>query len=83
MPFLALLAVAWYRADTRHAQHIDHILDQAETPNRPAGDRTGAGTDRAAHSGAASDAGAEAGRPWWEHDASVFGDRARLYQRRD
>jgi putative membrane protein len=57
IPFLALLAVQWYRSDTRDAARVDELLPV------PADDGTT--------------------RPWWEHDASVFGDRANQYGRRE
>src|SRR5262249_5014856 len=70
IPFLALLAVQWYRADTRDAQHVDHLLDT-----------TPASTATASKAGRTElDSGMT--RPWWEQDASVFGDRASLYRRR-
>jgi putative membrane protein len=67
VPFLALLAVQWYRSDTRHAQQVDQALDAAMAA---APDATIGG-----------DAGAELTRPWWEQDASVFGDRAGQFRR--
>ncbi len=66
VPFLALLAVQWYRSDARAARQIDHALDAASA---------------AAPAAAAEEAGAELTRPWWEQDASVFGDRAAQYRR--
>ena len=65
IPFLALLAVAWYRSDARHAAQIDRLLDTATVDT----DESGEPDD-------------DADRPWWERDASVFGDRAARYQRR-
>jgi putative membrane protein len=67
VPFLALLAVAWYRSDTRHATQIDQLLDT---------------TANAADAAGTGEPGLETDRPWWEQDASVFGDRAGHYQRR-
>jgi putative copper resistance protein D len=67
VPFLALLAVQWYRSDARHAQEIDQALDAA-TPAAPA-------------AATVEEPGGELTRPWWEHDASVFGDRAGQYRR--
>jgi cytochrome c oxidase assembly factor CtaG len=55
IPFLALLAVQWYRSDTRDAARVDESL--------PAPAEDGTTT------------------PWWEQDASVFGDRADQYRR--
>jgi cytochrome c oxidase assembly factor CtaG len=68
VPFLALLAVQWYRSDTRHAQQVDEALDAALA--------TGADPTSGAQP---TD---ESTRPWWEQDASVFGDRAARYERR-
>ncbi len=70
VPFLALLAVQWYRSDLRNAEQIDRILDAAPSP-AGSGARIGDG-------GAGADD--DTTRPWWEVDASVFGDRAGLYQ---
>lgn len=63
IPFLALLAVQWYRSDARHAAQIDRILDAAPVPATDDGGTEGDTT-----------------RPWWEVDASVFGDRATHYR---
>ncbi len=52
VPFLALLAIQWYRSDTREAKEVDQRLTDDELT-----------------------------RPWWEEDASVFGDRADRYRR--
>lgn len=69
VPFLALLAVQWYRSETRHAQQIDQALDAAAaTPAH----RTATDLD---------DTDGDMTRPWWEQDASVFGDRAAMYRR--
>jgi putative membrane protein len=70
LPFLALLAIQWYRSDARQAAQIDRLLDAA-----PA-----AAADRAVV--VADPDGAAMTRPWWEEDASVFGDRAGQYRRR-
>jgi putative membrane protein len=70
IPFLALLAIQWYRADTRDAQHVDQMLDTA--PSAPLGTATAP---------AADETDLSMTRPWWEQDASVFGDRAALYRR--
>jgi cytochrome c oxidase assembly factor CtaG len=68
VPFLALLGVQWYRSDARHAQQVDQALDAAMAVAPDAAD--------------AEDAGGELTQPWWEQDASVFGDRAGQYRRR-
>jgi cytochrome c oxidase assembly factor CtaG len=69
VPFLALLAIQWYRADVRQARQVDAALD-AERDARPG---------PAAVPGAAGEPDDD--RPWWERDASVFGDRAGQYRR--
>jgi putative copper resistance protein D len=70
VPFLGLILLQWFRADARDARQIDEVLDTAAALDRPgtAGDH------------AVDDA---RDRPWWESDASVFGDRAAQFQRRD
>jgi cytochrome c oxidase assembly factor CtaG len=68
VPFLALLAVQWYRSDARHAQQIDQALDAAIPATAPSAAMAG-------------EADGELTRPWWEQDASVFGDRAGQYRR--
>jgi cytochrome c oxidase assembly factor CtaG len=65
VPFLALLALQWYRSDVRHAAQIDSVLDAAPVP------------------ATAGDTAEDTTRPWWEVDASVFGDRAALYRPND
>jgi cytochrome c oxidase assembly factor CtaG len=72
VPFLALLVVQWIRSDARDAARIDHALDAADA--RPLA-ASGADPD----ADPASPDGTE--RPWWEQDASVFGDRADQYRR--
>ncbi|GAA2373239.1 cytochrome c oxidase assembly protein [Dactylosporangium salmoneum] len=69
VPFLALLLLQWVRADAREARTVDAALD----------------TVAAGGSGSpgAEDPGDGLGRPWWETDASVFGDRAAQFQRRE
>jgi putative membrane protein len=84
VPFLALLAVAWYRSDARHAQQVDLALDAAAL-DAAALDAAAldAAADRAPDPATGEQAGGELTRPWWEQDASVFGDRAGQYRRRD
>jgi cytochrome c oxidase assembly factor CtaG len=66
IPFLAMLVYQWYRSDARQAAQVDRLLDSAASA-RPA---------------RATDASSvEMTTPWWEQDASVFGDRAGLFQR--
>jgi putative membrane protein len=67
VPFLALLAVQWYRSDARQAAQVDRVLDAATEP-----------VQGPAIIGVPDDGMT---RPWWEQDASVFGDRARQYRR--
>jgi putative membrane protein len=69
VPFLALLVLQWSRADTRVAQHIDEVLDAARATLGPRSGDQASDTDN--------------DQPWWETDASVFGDRAKDFQRRD
>jgi putative membrane protein len=70
VPFLALILLQWFRSDARDARHIDELLDTAAAVEGPR-----AAADRAVGDGR--------DRPWWETDASVFGDRAAQFQRRD
>jgi putative membrane protein len=63
LPFLVLLLIQWVRTDAREARQIDEALDARET----------------AAGATLRDADATWEKPWWETDASVFGDRARLY----
>jgi cytochrome c oxidase assembly factor CtaG len=79
LPFLALLVVQWLRSDARDAARIDSYLDEATTvpspeSESPREDEPALAVPRSA--GSAPDAD----RPWWETDASVFGDRASRYQ---
>jgi putative copper resistance protein D len=78
VPVLALLVIQWVRADARDAQRVDLALDRAQA-NGPAGHAPDAGPG-GADDGRVDDDGL--GRPWWESDASVFGDRAGTFQRR-
>jgi putative copper resistance protein D len=66
VPFLAMLVLQWVRSDARDAARIDRALDQA-APASP--------------SPALPEPDHDPGRPWWETDASVFGDRAGQYER--
>jgi putative copper resistance protein D len=68
-PFLGLILLQWWRSDVSDARRIDEALDRAERAE------TGAGRATAV-------AGTPVGdRPWWETDASVFGDRANQFER--
>jgi putative copper resistance protein D len=73
VPFLALLGIQWYRSDLRNARQIDQILDARHAPaGQVAADPAMLGANSAYD---------DTTRPWWEVDASVFGDRAALYRR--
>jgi putative copper resistance protein D len=69
VPFLAMLVYQWYRSDARQAAQVDRLLD------------TTAGVGPVVPAAAVDAPSADTMRPWWEQDASVFGDRAGLYQR--
>jgi hypothetical protein len=62
-----MLALQWVRSDARDAARIDRTLDQAVAPASPPTTPRGPGDGFT--------------RPWWETDASVFGDRAGQYER--
>lgn len=66
LPFLVLLLVQWVRSDARDAQAADEALNarEAATTSPVSGTTT---------------AEAVWERPWWETDASVFGDRASTF----
>jgi putative copper resistance protein D len=68
VPFLALLVIAWIRSDRREAARVDRALDLDE--RRPAASAATRVADRAGFT-----------RPWWETDASVFGNRASQFER--
>ena len=71
LPFLVLLLVQWVRSDARDAKAADEALDAREA----------AAATAAGAAGQATPATAEPvwERPWWETDASVFGDRASTF----
>ena len=71
LPFLILLLVQWVRTDAKDARLVDEALDARTAV------ATGASPSPARE--AAADAAPDWERPWWETDASVFGDRAHLY----
>ena len=71
LPFLVLLLAQWVRADAHDARKVDEELDA-----RVAAASVPRTTGEPAAAGATWD------RPWWETDASVFGDRAHLYGER-
>ncbi|NJC73477.1 cytochrome c oxidase assembly protein [Planosporangium thailandense] len=79
LPFIVMLLVQWVRSDARDAVRVDRELDAIDAAERAA---VGAGPIGAGPVGA-DDAGSDDGmtRPWWEADASIFGDRAARYQR--
>lgn len=66
LPVLAILVVLWIRADEREARTVDRQLDQQE----------------ASQAAAPDEAAPLLQRPWWEKDATVFGDRRGLALRR-
>jgi hypothetical protein len=68
VPFLTMLVYQWYRADSRQAAQVDRLLDS---------------TSSVAPARATGASSVEMTSPWWEQDASVFGDRAGLFQRRE
>lgn len=72
LPVLVLLLVRWIRADRAEAERVDRSLDAATAGGVPS-----AGTT----AGEAPPTG-QLTRPWWETDASVFGERAGQYRRR-
>lgn len=73
LPFLVLLFRQWLRSDAREAAAIDRALDADRTAARPpTGGVSAAGGP--ARTATTSDTGWQ--RPWWEDDASIFGDRA-------
>jgi hypothetical protein len=68
-PFLGLILLQWWRSDVSDARRIDEVLDHAEHTTTGSGQR-------------GDSVGAPPGeRPWWETDASVFGDRASQFER--
>jgi cytochrome c oxidase assembly factor CtaG len=71
LPFVVMLLVQWVRSDARDAARVDRDLDTA-VPAMVGGDQPGSG-------GIEDDC--DLSLPWWEVDASVFGDRAGRYQR--
>jgi putative copper resistance protein D len=71
LPFLIVFLVGWWRADQLEAARADRAADAAEAA-------------RATPAGAARDVAADdPDRPWWERDASVFGDRADQFRRQN
>jgi cytochrome c oxidase assembly factor CtaG len=91
-------AAALDRAALHRATALDRAAPDRAAPDRAAPDRAApdraapdrAGLDRAApdHAAPASTTGpspapVEMNRPWWETDASVFGDRAGQFERPD
>jgi putative membrane protein len=71
LPFLIVFLVGWWRADQLEAARADRAADAAEAA-------------RTAPAGAATEVAAgDPDRPWWERDASVFGDRAGQFRRQN
>jgi putative membrane protein len=78
LPFLLIVVLQWFRADAGEARRIDAELDRAA---REAALRRPVTTAEA--TGARTEAADEPARdrPWWEQDASVFGDgRSRSFE---
>lgn len=73
LPFLVLLVRQWLRSDAREAAAIDRALDAAAPAATPRPADTPSRTPGAV---------AKWDRPWWENDASIFGDRAPEFERR-
>ncbi len=67
LPFLIIFLVGWWRADQLEAARADRAADLA-------------GQAEEAEGRPARDPG-DTGRPWWETDASVFGDRAGQFRK--
>ncbi|GIH18904.1 cytochrome c oxidase assembly protein [Rugosimonospora africana] len=82
VPVLALLIIQWIRSDARDAASVDLTLDQAALEEASV-ERARSGVP-AVDGGGGADPAADGllGRPWWEKDASVFGDRAGAYRQR-
>ena len=74
LPFLVLLVRQWLRSDAQEAAAVDRALDAAGR----AAPRTADQPSRAGDAPAA----VRWDRPWWESDASIFGDRAPDFERR-
>ncbi|MCW2643460.1 MAG: Cytochrome c oxidase caa3-type, assembly factor CtaG-related protein [Dactylosporangium sp.] len=72
LPFMVMLLVQWVRSDAHDAARVDHALDMAVPAAVGANQPSGGGIE--------ADGGLS--QPWWEVDASVFGDRADNDQRR-
>ena len=69
IPFIALLLAAWVRSDAREARAVDAALDARHRPPPPTSPTASAPVEEP-----------QLNRPWWETDASVFGEaRARGY----
>jgi putative membrane protein len=70
MPFMIVLLVQWVRSDARDAARIDGALD-AVAPVATSTTHARVGVQQVDD---------RMYQPWWETDASVFGDRAGWYQ---
>jgi putative membrane protein len=67
LPFLILFLVQWIRADSAEAARVDQELDTVSA-------------SRTVAAAAGSAPAVDSERPWWENDASVFGDRANQFR---
>ncbi len=72
LPYLLIVLRQWIRADAREASALDAELDREALERRV---RTPVALDEQPDDGL--------DKPWWERDASVFGDRAEKFRRRD
>lgn len=73
LPYLLLVFGQWIRADAREARRVDDELDRAARTRR-------AGSAMPDPAGTQAEPNRD--QPWWEQDASVFGDqRARQLRR--
>lgn len=72
VPYLLIVLRQWIRADSREARAVDADLDRAATERRL---RTPVTLDEAPPP--------DTDRPWWESDASVFGDARAARLRRE
>ena len=89
LPFLILLILAWVRSDAREAARVDAYLDAGTAEGAVEGTTDGTIEDVSAgdHDDSVARAAADEARrreeqPWWERDASVFGDRAHEFRSR-
>lgn len=83
LPVLALLVVAWIRADEREAKIIDRQLDEQQAKQAAeAAQALAEQRPEAEHRPPSGDPGPDLQRPWWETDARVFDERREAALRR-